>query len=200
MLVNFLFMNKILVIKGHPKEEGFCNSLVREYIQGAEQFGCEVKVLELKKLDLEKFLKYEHRENPVLSDDLLGAQDLIVWADHLVFAYPVWWSVAPALLKVFIEAVFLPGFAYKYQKSKGMIPRWDKLLAGKSAELIVAMDSPSWYYRYFLGDPGGKMMKASLNFCGIKLIGRHYFGSVKMSSEERKGKWLKRVYKIGLGR
>jgi len=74
---------------------------------------------------------------------LLRTQKLIDWADILVFAYLTWWSVPPALLKVFLEAVFISGFAYKYKKSLWIIPRLDKLLSGKSARIISTMDSPT---------------------------------------------------------
>lgn len=49
-----------------------------------------------------------------------------------------------------------------------------------------------------LGDPGIKMMNANLRFCGIKPVRRSYFGSVKLSSQSTKDKWLKRAYQIGL--
>ncbi len=190
-------MKKILIIKAHPKENSFCNALADKYIEGVSKSDNEIKNLVLIDLPLEKFIKYDHKENPGLSSDLLEAQKLITWADHLVFVYPTWWATPPALLKVFLETVFHAGFAYKYQKSKGFIPKWDKLLPNKSARLIVTMDSPPWYYKRFVGDPGFKMIKAMMNFCGIKPVYKNYFGSVKMSSEKQRKDWLENIYKIG---
>jgi putative NADPH-quinone reductase len=191
-------MKKILVIKVHPKENSFCNALADKYIEGATKSNNEIKILNLKDLNLEKFIKYEHAENPKLSTDLLESQKLITWSNHLVFVYPTWWATPPALLKVFFEIVFHSEFAYKYKKSTGIAPKWDKLLLNKSARVVVTMDSPPWYYKWFAGDPGFKMMKDIMNFCGIKPVHKNYFGSVKMSSESQRKNWLEKIYKIGL--
>jgi NAD(P)H dehydrogenase (quinone) len=75
--------------------------------------------------------------------DVLKAQELITWANHLVFVYPTWWAGLPALLRLFFEMVFSPGFAFKYHDRMGKkIVGWDKLLTGKSARIISTMDAP----------------------------------------------------------
>jgi NAD(P)H dehydrogenase (quinone) len=190
-------MKRILILQSHPKENSFCDALVNEYIKGAIGSGNKIEILNLINLKLEKFLHYEHREVPTLSKDLLEAQKLLLWANHLVFVYPTWWATPPALLKLFIEIVFHSGFAYKYQKTNGPVPRWSKLLSNKSACIMTTMDSPIWYYVWFVGDPGFKMMKDILNFCGIKPVYKHYFGSIKMSTKEQRVRWLKKAYFIG---
>ena len=40
-------------------------------------------------------------------------RDLIIWADQLIFIFPIWWSGMPAILKGFIERVFAASFAYE---------------------------------------------------------------------------------------
>ena len=78
------------------------------------------------------------------------------------------------------------------------IPLWDKLLQNKSAVILTTMDTPPWFYRLLIKDPNYKMMKDIMNFCGIKPVKKHYFGSVKVSDEQKRTKWLKRAYQIGL--
>lgn len=189
---------KILMIKAHPRDESFCHALGDAYCRGAQTAGHEVDRLTLNTLSLEAFLKERHAEKLVLPPELVAIQQRISRADLLVFAYPTWWATPPALLKLFIEIILLSGFAFKYHESKGLAIGWDKLLKGKSARLIVTMDGPPVYYRFYLGDPGFKMMNANLRFCGIKPVRRSYFGSVKLSSHSTKGRWLKRAYQIGL--
>ena len=59
------------------------------------------------------------------------------------------------------------------------------------------MDTPPIFYKWIIGDPGYKMMKDILNFCGIKPVAKTYFGSVKMSSEAARQKWIDKCYDIG---
>jgi len=95
--------------------------------------------------------------------------------------YPIWWGTYPALLKAFIDRVFLPGFAFKY-KPDSMF--WDKLLKGKTARLIVTMDAPKWYYALVYRSAGHiALKKATLEFCGVKPVTTSTFGSVKSSSD-----------------
>jgi putative NADPH-quinone reductase len=190
-------MKKILVINGHPKAESYCDSLTEKYIEGVKKTGKEVKVSTIRNLNLEGYTKFAHNEKLKLSNDLVEVQKLITWANQLVFIYPTWWATPPALLKLFIEIVFHSGFAFQYTQPSKLGPRWDKLLTGKSAKMISTMDSPPWYYKCWVGDPGFKMMKDIMTFCGIKPVKRKYFGSVKVASEEKRKKWLNEVYIMG---
>jgi putative NADPH-quinone reductase len=131
-----------------------------------------------------------------LEEDLVAAQDAIRWAEHLVFVYPVWWGTMPALLKGFIDRVFLPGFAFKYRTGSAL---WDRLLTGRTGELIVTMDSPSWYYRWLAGQPGHRMMKKTvLEFCGVRPVGVTSVGGVRQSTPEKRVRWLAKVRQLGM--
>jgi len=190
-------MTKILIIKGHPKKESFGNALADRYIAGAKAAGNSVECVHVADLKLDQYLYDGFTEKKELPNELLEVQEKISAANHLVFAYPIWWGASPAILKLFIDVVFQSGFAFKYHSSK--INGWDKLLANKTARLLVTMDSPTWYYTWLVGDPSYKMMKNSiLNFCGIKPVKKTYFGSIKMSSEKQRKEWLEKSYAIGL--
>jgi putative NADPH-quinone reductase len=130
-----------------------------------------------------------------LEPDLQNAQEKIKWADHLVWVHPVWWGSLPALLKGFIDRVFLPGFAFKYRENSVM---WDRLLSGKTAHIITTMDSPVWYYKLFTGKPGiNQLKKATLEFCGVKPVKVTCMGMVRKSTELSREKWLLKIKKAG---
>ena len=189
-------MKKILVILGHPSKESFCASLAKKYCEGASSSGNEINTINICKLDFAPFLEDGFSKEQILEPDIQNAQEQIAWANHLVFIYPTWWATPPALLKAFIERVLLPDFAFKYKKSKYVVA-WDKFLNDKSARIISTMDTPPMYYKWVIGDPGYKMMKDILNFCGIKPVSKTYFGSVKMSSEPTRQKWISKCYDLG---
>ncbi len=186
----------ILIILGHPGTETFCEQLALSYQKGAEQAGATVKLLKLNELQFDLNLRGGYKKSMPLEPDLQHAQELISGAQHLVFVYPSWWGLMPALLKGFIDRTFLPGFAFKYRKDS---PMWDKLLAGRSARLIVTMDAPPLYYWLMQGGGGHRAMKNSiLKFCGIKPVKITSIGSIKSSTAQKREKWLAQVRQLGL--
>jgi putative NADPH-quinone reductase len=190
---------KILIIFAHPSKKTFNRDLLNSYKKGLRESSHKIDQIDLTDLNLETFLKNDYRSEIKLKGNLLKAQKQIKQADHLVFFFPIWWATPPALLKVFLEVVLQSGFAYKYTKPLfGFIPRWNKLLKGKTARIIVTMGAPIPYHKYILGEPAFKMMKANLEFCGIKPVKKNYFGTVDTTSEGKKKKWLEKIYQVGL--
>ena len=190
---------KITAILGHPLTDSFCAALLDAYVTGARGAGAEVRLHKLAEKTFDPLLHHAYRKRQELEPDLLAVQEDITWAEHLLFAFPVWWGVPPALMKGFFDRVFLPGFAYRFPEDGGVFQ--EKLLVGRSARVLCTMDSPPWYYRFLVGAPGLKMMKNSiLKFCGVAPVRITSFGSVKLSTAERRAKWLEKAKKLGEGR
>ncbi|MDQ6420604.1 NAD(P)H-dependent oxidoreductase [Paenibacillus sp. LHD-117] len=190
-------MNKsnILVINGHPDPKSYCLALTEAYAAGASGSGAQVRTIDLSRITFNPNLAFGYRQRTELEPELLEAQELIRWADHLVFVYPTWWGSMPAVLKGFFDRVFLPGFAFKYRENSSL---WDKLLTGKSAHLIVTMDTPSWYNRLIYRHAGHNVMKKNiLKFCGISPVRVTEITPVKPSTKEQRSKWLERAKRLG---
>jgi putative NADPH-quinone reductase len=188
-------MKKVLVINGHPDKESFCFALAERYKKGADAAGAECKLVHLIDLKFNPILTFGYRKISELEPDLLKMQQEITAADHLVFVYPNWWSTLPALLKGFIDRVFVPTFAFKYRPNS---PFWDKLLKGKTARLIVTMDTPQWYYWLINKNAGHNAMKVGiLEFSGIKPVKISSFAIIKSSNERKRNKRLDDVEALG---
>lgn len=191
-------MRKVLVINGHPDPESLCTELARSYKRGADKKGGDCKLVHLNELNFDPILHYGYRKRTELEPDLLKIQEEILSADHLVFVYPNWWGTYPALLKGFFDRVFLPKFAFKYRENSLF---WDKLLTGKSARLIVTMDTPKWYYSLVYKSPGhNSLKKGILGFCGIKPVKVTSFGPVKLSDDKKRKKWIEKAERLGMQR
>ncbi|HEY2494429.1 MAG TPA: NAD(P)H-dependent oxidoreductase [Paenibacillus sp.] len=189
-------MNKnIAIIIGHPYPKSYCNALATAYTKGATASGANIRTIDLGRINFEPNLKYGYQKRTELESDLLAAQETIRWADHLVFVYPTWWGTMPAILKGFIDRVFLPGYAFKAKPNSVMI---EKLLKGKTARLIVTMDSPPWYYRLALKRAGHHIMKRGiLQSCGVNPVRITEIGTMKTSSVEVREKWLLKIEALG---
>lgn len=190
---------KVLVILGHPRVDSYCGALASAYAEGAVEAGHEVRRYNL--ADMEFDLRSDGRylrDRAPLEPALVELQEAVQWAEHLVFVYPTWWGVMPALLKAFFDRAFVPGFAFRYRKGSPFV---DKLLRGRSARVIVTMDSPPWYFRHVTGMPGHRQIRKSiLEFCGVTPVRIHPVGPVRASTLEQRQHWLAQVRALGARR
>ncbi len=185
-------MKKILVVNANPKHDSFCQSLANSYAHQAS-LEHDVKQVHVSELDFEISLDQGYQGATTLEPDLQRFQELVLWSEHIVIVSPVWWGTLPAKFKGLIDRVFLPNFAFKYVEGK---PYPEKLLSGRSSELIVTLDTPPFWYKYFKGNAIYKQVKTCiLDFSGIKNCATTYFGPVAKSTSETRQKWLDRVSK-----
>ena len=185
----------ILVILGHPRKESFCSALAEAYIAGAKSSGADVKYLRLAEMEFSLHVSTFHINSQTIEPDLLLARDCILWAQHLVFVYPTWWSTMPSLLKGFLDRVLTPGFAFEERPHKY---EWDKLLKGRSAQLITTLDTPLWVYQWIYKAPGKHAMKIGiLGYCGIRPVRYLAFSPIKYSTATQRSKWLEQTKKEG---
>ncbi|RYH72151.1 flavodoxin family protein [Flavobacteriaceae bacterium 144Ye] len=189
-------MNKqIALIIGHPDKESYNYALAKAYKKGAESSGFEIQEIIIQDLNFNPNLQFGYRKRTDLELDLLKSQEILKWANHLVWVYPVWWGSVPAIMKGFLDRVLLPGFAFSKRKDSLW---WDKHFTDKSARLICTLDQPSWYYKWFYSSPSHKAMKKlTLNFIGVKKVRTTTIGPIRLSKENFRAKWLKKVEKLG---
>ena len=187
---------RILIIMAHPGTGSLTEAMAEAYRKGSQENGADVRYLALKALNFDLILNEGYRGKQPMEADLINAQQDILWAQHLVFVYPIWWGAMPSLLKGFIDRTFLPGFSFKYRKNSVW---WDKLLAGRSARLITLMDTPPSYFRWVYRMPGHNQMKRTiLEFCGIKPVKISSFGPVRSADDKKRESWLRDSYQMGL--
>ena len=183
------------MLVAHNRTESFGQQLAQTYQQNLHE-QIEVKRLFLKTMQFDPILNNDYQGNQELEEDLIDFQQAIKWADHLVIFAPVWWGGLPAKLKGLFDRSFLPHFAFKYEKGK----RYPTpLLTGKSADLILTMDTPPWYYRFIQGNTAIKQLKQlTLQFAGFKSIDYQLVGPMIHSNDKQRQKWIKSIAKMSL--
>lgn len=184
MFARINLMKKILIISAYPNHEGFGANLANNYLQESLQAGHQSILLDLSRIKFDPILRHGYKKGQDLENDLLEAQKNISWADHLVFFFPIWWGGTPAILKGFFDRVLLPGFAFNYTGNY-LSPK--QLLTGKSARIIVTMDTPLVFDYFSLWSAGVNLVKkATLEFCGIKPVKVSKIGQVRYLTEQQK--------------
>lgn len=186
---------RILLIVGNPARRSFDDALAEAYASGARSVGADVRCLRLRELVFDPVLHEGYRRTQDLEPDLRTAQAEIIWAQHLVLIYPVWWGSVPALLKGFLDRVLLPGYAFRHHEKD---PFWDRLLEGRSAHLIATSDAPAFWIRLAYRNCDAIMLKkAVLGFCGISPVGLTRIGRLQGSRLEYRADWIERIRTLG---
>ena len=186
---------RIAIIQGHPDPAGhrLLHAMADVYAEAASAAGHEVRRIEVAKLEFPLLRTQADFESGALPPALEQARDDMRWAQHWVFLFPLWHGTMPALLKGFLEHVFRPGFAMEYKKQG--FPK--RLLAGRSARIVVTMGMPVLFYRWYFGAYGVRGFERSmLKFAGIKPIRESFYG-LTGAGEKARGGWVADMRRCG---
>lgn len=157
-----------MIVFAHFDSKGSHNAAVLRHVKARlESEKSPYEVIDLYADGFDPVLRPE-RQDPLVPK----YQAMIKKAKRLIFIYPVWWYNAPAILKGFIDKVFLPGFAYNFVNDpvKGFYV--DKLLSGREAIVINTYGGGRQWIDAHGNAPMMVMDKAALDFCGIDVQAR----------------------------
>jgi len=130
----------VLQIVAHPdlSGESFTGQLARKFREGAEDAGHAVGWYNLYEPDS---VEIDHKT-------------LILEADHICFAYPVWWEMPPAKLVEYLQTIFVKGFAFDLVGDR-MKPKFQK-----DATCLLSMGQRKEY--------NTKNMFEAMTYCGLR--------------------------------
>lgn len=145
---------KILLVTAHPEARSLTASLTAFAVEHLRAAGHEVRVSDLYAMkwkatvDADDFPDLAGGERLAvmaesaraagaggLTPDVMTEQEKIRWSDAVVLQFPVWWFGPPAILKGWLDRVFVADFAY----GPALPPPYhqDAALAGRRALLSV---------------------------------------------------------------
>jgi NAD(P)H dehydrogenase (quinone) len=165
---------KHLIIYAHPNQQSLNHHLKQALTEHLWDSGQEVVVRDLYQLNFSPILSLEDMKDQragKVAPDVKQEQDYILWADHITFIYPIWWTGMPAIMKGYIDRVFSYGFAYRYDQGiqKG-------LLTGKQTTIINTHGKSKAEYESIGMDKALSLTsdKGIFSYCGLE-INRHFF-------------------------
>lgn len=122
---------KVFIVHAHPEPQSFCAALKSAAVAEFEQLGHEVQLSDLYAMGFQPVasaVDFGARANPdycvyaleqrhgvstgTLSADIRAELEKLLWCDLLVFVFPVFWFSTPAMLKGWIDRVFVSGQVY----------------------------------------------------------------------------------------
>lgn len=189
---------KVLIVFTHPSKNSFNHALLENIVSGLKQAGHEIRIKDL----------YKENFNPILTDNDLTMlhtnnipekidkeQQQLLWADSLIFIYPLWWFDRPAMLKGWFDVVLTNGLAFKYSSEgvKGLLKHKKALViitAGGSKQYFIDNDALQLIHR--------PVTDGTLSFCGIKDISHQIYYDISNLSDTERQDILNKTKATGL--
>jgi NAD(P)H dehydrogenase (quinone) len=156
---------KLLLVFCNPDPDSFGGALRRTAVDTLEAAGHELRQIDLYAEGFDPVFSAAEKLS-YLSDtqrNIAGVQahvDALRWAEGWVVVYPTWFYGAPAMLKGWLERVWLPGVTFRIASAKqrtiGGELRNMRLFVG-----ITTSGSPWWWLKV-IGDPGRSLFMKGL--------------------------------------
>jgi NAD(P)H dehydrogenase (quinone) len=126
-----------------------------------------------------------------LDPELEMYRNQLLWADKIVFVYPIWWGRPPAMLLGYIDRMFASKFAFR--EKDGLLP--EGLLKGKTVVCVSTMKGPPLYPLFWLNNAHKILMRRALfQYVGIKKVTFFEFGNMENPHGKQQQK-LERIYR-----
>jgi len=158
---------KALVVVAHPVSTSLTRAAADRAVTGLESAGHEVTLLDLYAEGFAPAMSHGervayHSETPLISSDAIRAAELVRSSQILVFAYPTWWSDAPAIMRGFFERVFIPSVAFELDPGAGKV----KPIMDHVSHLVgISTYGSPWTYVKIVHDNGRRMITRALRMC-----------------------------------
>ena len=183
---------KVSVILAHPDKRSFNHAIATASLTMLKKNGHAVFFHDL----------YEERFDPLLpAQEILSdgktspvimshCQELSA-ADGIIIIHPNWWGQPPAILKGWIDRVFRPGVAYRFEEGDGGEGIPIGLLKAKAVVVLNTSNTPDAREQRVFGDPLDALWRRCIfDLCGVRSFHRRMFNVIVMSTPQQRLAWL----------
>jgi NAD(P)H dehydrogenase (quinone) len=174
---------RVLVIYCHPRPDSFSAALRDAAVAALTAAGHSVDLRDL----------YAEGFDPALSprqrgayfdeaENMHGLEDHIAAlrrAEGLVLVYPTWWFGMPAVLKGWVDRVWVPGVAFRLGGPKALEP----LLTGIRRIGIVTTYGSPWWLLCWVGWPDRRVVRRGLRPLCAPRCRIHWMGLTGMDRD-----------------
>lgn len=187
---------RILVVHGHPVGESFGSALRDTAVAALRASGHDVDLLDLYAIGFDPVLSREahshHLDGPQTKPEIGDLARRLLAAQALVFVYPTWWGGPPAIVKGWIDRVWVADVAFGLPPGRNLIvPR----LRNIRRLCVVTTYGSSRFVNALEGEPGKRMILWGLRSLMHPLCRRKWlpFYQIDRSTESQRAAFLARV-------
>jgi putative NADPH-quinone reductase len=155
---------RTLLVYCHPCEESF-NAAIRDAaLEALAQAGHETRLLDLYAIGFNPVMGAEERRgyHDAGANEAGVAEhlDALRWCEALIFIYPTWWYGPPAMLKGWLDRVWVPHATFAMPEGAKPIGR--VLTNIRLIGAISTLGSPRWWW-WIIGAPGRRTILTGLS-------------------------------------
>ena len=189
---------RALVIYCHPRPDSFSAVLRDTVIDALTASGHAVDLHDLYAEGFDPVLPA--RQRGVYFDEVENTHGIedhaaaLRQADSLVLVYPTWWFGMPAMLKGWLDRVWVPGVAFHLGGPMALQP----LLTNLRRIAVVTTYGSPWWVLWWTGWPDRRLVKRGLRplcarGCRVSWIG---LTRMDVDSPERRRRFLVRIRRV----
>ena len=149
---------RVLVVYCHPKPESFTAAMRDAVVDGLKQAGHEPQVLDLYAENFDPRLNAaEHAAYEDTQSNGKGLEhyiEMLHSAEGIVFVFPTWWYDMPAMLKGWLDRVWVPGVAFDLGPGKMIEPRLRHI---RFMGAVTSGGAP-WWWSKVVGEPHRRIL------------------------------------------
>jgi putative NADPH-quinone reductase len=189
---------KILVILGHPDPGSLNHAIAHAVRDELQRVGHEVMFHDLYDEGFPPLLPSEEIPESGTVDHTVEAHcDALALADGIVIVHPNWWGQPPAILKGWVDRVFRPGVAYRFDEGDGGEGIPVGLLNASAAVVINTSNTPAEREQAAFGDPLEAIWRHCIfDLCGVTNFYRRMFAVVVTSTADQRLGWIGEAKKV----
>lgn len=155
---------RFLVIYAHPIAGSFQSALHRSVVDTLTAAGHDVDDCDLYSENFQPVLSAgERRAYHSPAPDTVavaGEIERLRRAEGLVFVFPTWWFGMPAILKGYIDRVWVPGVAFELKNGR-TLPLLHNI---RRFAVITTYGSPWWLNKFVFHDPNRHALMHGLRY------------------------------------
>lgn len=174
---------KTLVVYCHPCKESFNAAVKDQALEALTERGHEIRLIDLYEEGFAPAMQADERRGyHDEGSNILPVEahvDAINWAEMLVFVYPTWWFGLPAMLKGWLDRVWVPHVTFEMPTaSKPMRPKMQHIR--KIA--VITTCGATWWVSKLMGEPGRKTLLRGMRALCAPNCRSLYLAHYKMDS------------------
>jgi NAD(P)H dehydrogenase (quinone) len=189
---------RILIVLGHPNPGSLNHAIARAVRDDMLEAGHDVVFHDL----------YAERFDPLLVADEVPESgnvaaaiqshcDDLCSAEGIVIVHPNWWGQPPAILKGWVDRVFRPGLAYRFQEGDSGEGIPIGVLRASAAVVLNTSNTEEAREQTAFGDPLDAIWRRCIfQLCGVRSFHRKVFTVVVTSTREQRVAWIEEAKEL----